>query len=259
MFGIALRYGLSLEALKTANPQVNPYFMGVGTQLLIPLTPTSVTPTPTPQQTAAQASSSTPAPSSTPFVNLQTDCYRDAIGGVTCFVLAQNQSGKPLENLTAQVTLNGTSTEYSQTQGAILPLNLLPAGAQLPLVAYFQPPTPAKFTATAQVDFWLPVPDGDARYLGTNLADLQTEMSADASYAAVRGQVTLADPTERASSIWLLATAFTQDGRVVGIRRWEAPQPIPVGQAVPFSFTIYSMGPEIARVEVSAEARAQSK
>jgi len=250
MFGIALRYGISLEALKTANPNVNPYFMGVGTQLLIPITPTAIAATPTPQtpQPTAEATS-------TAVLSLQTDCYRDAAGGVICFVLAQNLSGKPIENPTALVTLSGVSTEYSQTQTAILPLNLLPAGAALPLVTYFQAPTPEQFTATAQADFWLPVPEEDTRYLEAFLEDLQTEISADGRSAKVNGQVALADTTQQASSIWLLATAFTQDGRVAGIRRWEAPQPIPASQSIPFNFTIYSMGPEIVRVEVSAEAR----
>ena len=50
MFGISLWYGISLEALKTANPTVNPYAMGVGTVLLIPLTPEAgSTPRPTPE------------------------------------------------------------------------------------------------------------------------------------------------------------------------------------------------------------------
>ena len=250
MFGIALRYGISLEALKTANPDVNPYFMGVGTQLLIPITPTPIAATPTPHmpQPTAEATS-------TAVLSLQTDCYRDAAGGVICFVLAQNLSEKPIENPTALVTLSGVSTEYSQTQTAILPLNLLPAGAALPLVTYFQAPTPDQFTATAQADFWLPVPEEDTRYLEISLADLQTEIMEDSRSAEIRGQVALADPTKQPGAIWLLATAFTQDGRVAGIRRWEAPQPILASQSIPFNFTVYSMGPEIVRVEVSAEAR----
>jgi len=251
MFGIALRYGISLEALKTANPNVNPYFMGVGMQLLIPITPTPMVATPTPQTSQPTATAT-----STAVLSLQTDCYRDAAGGVICFVLAQNLSEKPIENPTALVTLSGVSTEYSQTQTAILPLNLLPAGAALPLVTYFQPPTPEQYTAMAQADFWLPVPEEDTRYLEASLEDLQTEISADGRFAKVNGQVALADPTQQASSVWLLATAFSQDGSVVGIRRWEAPQPIPAGQAIPFSFTVYSMGPVIARVEVSTEVRA---
>jgi len=83
-------------------------------------TPTLQTPLPTAEAT------------STAILNLQTDCYRDAAGGVICFVLAQNLGEKPIENPTALVTLSGVSKEYSQTQTAILPLNLLPAGLRYP-------------------------------------------------------------------------------------------------------------------------------
>jgi hypothetical protein len=86
--------------------------------------------------------------------------------------------------------------------------------------------------------------------------ELQSEISTDGRSAEVHGQVALADPTQQAGSIWLMATAFTKDGSMIGIRRWETPLPIPAGQAIPFSFTVYSMGPIIARVEVSTEARA---
>ena len=81
MFGIALRYGISLEALKTTNPDVNPYFMGVGTQLLIPITPTPMLTTPTPQTPQPTARSHQHA-----VLSLQTDCYRDAAGGSDLFV-----------------------------------------------------------------------------------------------------------------------------------------------------------------------------
>jgi hypothetical protein len=84
---------------------------------------------------------------------------------------------------------------------------------------------------------------------------LQTEIMEDSRSAEIRGQVALAESTKQPGAIWLLATAFSQDGSVVGIRRWEAPQPIPASQAISFNFTIYSMGPEIVRVEVNAEAR----
>ncbi|HPL82470.1 MAG TPA: LysM domain-containing protein, partial [Anaerolineaceae bacterium] len=40
MFSVALYFGVSLEALKTANPQVIPNAMSIGTELIIPITPT---------------------------------------------------------------------------------------------------------------------------------------------------------------------------------------------------------------------------
>lgn len=250
MFGISLRYGISLEALRTANPSVNPYAMGVGTALLIPITPT-VGSTPTATPTAPE----TPAPIGTITNGPQTDCYRDSSGGITCFVLVTNASEKPLENLSVIISLKDNQSDYSLSQTAILPLNILPARQSLPLITYFQAPTPQDFSASATIDFSLPVLEEDKRYLEVQISTFSTNMAADKLSANISGEVNLSDPDESASSVWVLAVAYAPDGRVVGIRRWEAQPPIPTDLNIPFSLNIYSLGPAIDRVELYAEAR----
>jgi hypothetical protein len=44
--------------------------------------------------------------------------------------------------------------------------------------------------------------------------------------------------------------AYGEDGQVVGFRRWES-----AGDEDEFEFWVYSLGPEIARVELLVEAR----
>lgn len=244
MFGISLRYGISLEALMTANPSIIPYAMGVGTLLLIPITQTPPAPTSTPAQAGLQTAQ--------PGASLQTDCYRDKTGGVLCFALTANDTEKDLENVSAKVTLTSEDGEYTRTQTAILPLNLLKAGQSLPLIAYFQAPTPEVFSASAVIDFSLPVPENDTRYLPAQVTDLGVSCSKDKFSCAVTGRVLLSPDSAQAGALWVLAVAYSQDGRVVGIRRWDA-QTFPA--AMDFSVLVYSAGPEIERVEVFAEAR----
>lgn len=50
MFSIALYYGITLDELKAANPEVNPNAMSLGTVLLIPVTPTAPSSQRTPLQ-----------------------------------------------------------------------------------------------------------------------------------------------------------------------------------------------------------------
>jgi len=69
--------------------------------------------------------------------------------------------------------------------------------------------------------------------------------------------VILDDPAKPANSNLVLAVAYTQDEHIAGIRRWEAAQPIANGASLPFTLSVYSMGPEIVRVEVYGEARAK--
>lgn len=244
MFGVALRYGISLEALLTANPSVVPYAMGVGTLLLIPITQTPPAPTGTPAQGSQ--------PTSEPDAALPTDCYRDTTGGVLCFALAANDTGKDLENVSAKLTLNGIGSDYTRTQTAILPLNLLKTGQSLPLVAYFQAPTPEQFSASAVLDFSLPVPENDTRYLPVQPAELKLACAREQLSCAVSGKAVLTPESARAGSLWVLVVAYTQDGRVAGIRRWDS-QSSPAG--LDFSVFVYSAGPKIDYVEVFAEAR----
>ncbi len=248
MFGISLRYGISLDALMTANPTVIPYAMGVGTLLLIPITQTAPAPTSAP----AQAGQETPQPGA----SLQTDCYRDKTGGVLCFALAVNDTEKDKENVSAKVTLTSADGEYTRTQTAILPLNLLKAGQSLPLLTYFQAPTPDNFSASAVIDFSLPVPENDARYLSAQPTELEVSCSREKLSCAVSGRVLLSPESAQAGALWVLAVAYAQDGRVAGIRRWDAQTPAG-SAAVPLDFSalVYSAGPEIERVEVFAEAR----
>ncbi|MGV7976869.1 MAG: LysM domain-containing protein [Anaerolineaceae bacterium] len=248
MFGISLRYGISLDALMTANPTVIPYAMGVGTLLLIPITQTA----PAPSSTPAQAGQETPQPGA----SLQTDCYRDKTGGVLCFALAVNDTEKDKENVSAKVTLTSEDGEYTRTQTAILPLNLLKAGQSLPLITYFQAPTPEKFNASAVIDFSLPVPENDARYLSAQPTELEVSCSREKLSCAVSGRVLLSPESAQADTLWVLVVAYSLDGRVAGIRRWDAQTPAG-SAAVPLDFSalVYSAGPEIERVEVFAEAR----
>lgn len=247
MFGVSIRYGISLEALMTANPTVIPYAMGVGTVLLIPITQTPPPPTSTP---SAGGQLTQPAESV-----LQTDCYRDSAGGVLCFALAVNDIEKDMENVSAKVTLTGEGSDYVRSQTAVLPLNLLKAGQSLPLITYFQPPTPERFSARAEIDFSLPVPENDARYLPAEPAELDISCSKNRLSCAVSGQVIFPAGSPQAASVWVLGVAYASDGSVAGIRRWGAQPPISGNGPLDFSFLVYSAGPAIERVEVFSEAR----
>ena len=105
MFGVALRYGVSLDALKAANPTVIPNLMSVGTVLIIPITPTPP---------SASAGQDDPTPTPDPFSPLRLAmapvCYRDALGGAYCFAQLENLSQSPVENPSVRFTLTSTDT-----------------------------------------------------------------------------------------------------------------------------------------------------
>lgn len=246
MTNIAWRYNLSPAAIMTANPSVNPRVMSVGTMLLIPVTPmpeatptevVELFPTPTPQYKALR----------------EPDCYADALGGLWCFVLVENDEDQALENISAEVVLN--EGDLIRQEIAIMPLNLLPAGKSLPLIAYFQPQVSANFTVSAQIEFLLPVMPDDQRYLTVEILDPSITMSQDDKIARVRGKLYLLAEQESTRYIWLSATAFDQAGHIVAVRRWDSQKQLSAGESTPFELYLYSMGGAIDRIDLLAEAQ----
>jgi hypothetical protein len=49
--------------------------------------------------------------------------------------------------------------------------------------------------------------------------------------------------------------AYTSDGAVAGLRKWEASTSLIEAGSLPFDFTVYSLSPDIDHVELFVEAR----
>ncbi len=250
MFGVALRYGISLDALKAANPTVIPNMMSVGTVLIIPVTPTPI---------SESASPDNPTPTPDPFSPLRLAmapvCYQDALGGEYCFVQLENVSDSPVENPSVRFTLTGKDASALEMDG-ILPLNILPAKETIPAVAYFPSPVPGEFEVSAEITDWLPVMPDDARYLDAEIVAEAPTISGGAGFAGVAGVVTL--PQGQAEYVWVLGVVYDVNGQVLGLRRWEPETPIPNGNAIPFEFRVYAMQGEIAEVKLFVEAQASN-
>lgn len=248
MFGVALRYGVSLDALKAANPTVIPNMMGVGTVLVIPVTATPA---------AAVSSEANTTPTPDPFsplrLAMEPVCYLDALGGAYCFAQLKNISDSPLENPSVRFTLT-TSEETTLVMDGILPLNILPARATIPAVAYFTAPIPASFEVTTQITSWLPVMPGDARYLAVEVKSDAPATAVGAGFADAAGVVNI--PEGQADYVWVLGIVYDRSGQVLGLRRWEAETTPPTSGAIPFSFSVYAMQGEIAELKLFVEAHA---
>jgi hypothetical protein len=242
LFGLALKYGVSLEVIKTANPGLQPNFLIVGTSVIIPI-----------QATAAP----TPVPTSTPVpVRLAAPrCYPTADGGVWCFVLATNDQPFGMENLSAWIGLGSPQGQMLTGQEAISPLNRLPPGASLPLSAFFPPAVPADAVPDARLTNSLVIPAEDRRYLTATVQVESVEIMPNGLQAEVQGNVSLPAGTRPASVVWVAVVAYNTSGQVVGVRKWEAAEMLPPAGRLPFTITVYSLGPAITRVEAVVEAR----
>lgn len=238
---IALKFGVSMDDLVAANPEISPNAMSIGQVIKIPSNPENPSGEPTP----------TPAP----FTIEQIECYPTADKGMWCFVLIHNDFPDFMENISAQVTLLDSARATLASQTALLPLNILPPNTSLPLAVFF--PAEIATDAKPQVQVLTAIrllPD-DERYLPATLNNTLVQVNADGRSARLNGQVLLPSEANDARQVWVAALAYDETGRVVGIRRWEWDDGLAAGGSLPFEFSVFSLGGKIARVEFAVEAR----
>lgn len=241
MGGIAFRYGITVDLLLAANPDVSPNSMSIGTELRIPSDPDNPTGAPTP----------TPVPAPVE----QVECYPTLDQGMWCFVLVHNDTQNVIENLSAQVTLLGADAQPVASDLALPPLNILPADAVLPLMVYFPPVILDDVRPQVQLLTGIPLEAEDARYLPATLHNTLAQVDRSGRNARVSGTVRLPEDAASAGLVWVAGVAYDEAGRVVGVRRWEADTGLAPGASLPFSFEVSSLAGEIERVEFVVEAR----
>jgi LysM repeat protein len=237
---IAEKFHISLDALVSQNPNVDPGALTVGQTLTIPGhaegVPVNATPTPEPLDVK------------------QVQCRRVVDGGLWCFVLVTNQFSDLVENVSAEVRLVGPDGERLSSRMAVLPLDVLPPGQSLPLAAFFPPGIPED--ATPQVQFLTAIrllPDQEL-YLPAQIQEGLAQVAWSGLTAKLTGRVFLPTGGPPASSVWVAAVAYDQEGSVLGVRRWESGSGIEPGQSLQFSFTISAVAGRIDRVEYAVEA-----
>jgi LysM repeat protein len=235
MLGIAFQYGISLVELQAANPGVDPHFLSVGTQLIIPFN--------------GEISETIPTITPVPVEWQQPECYRSGDGGAWCILSVKNQLETDVENLSALIALFTPQGSSIASQVAYSALNILRAGDTMPLMSYFPPPLPEGFEAQGELLSGLALASDDTRYLDLEANVSNVEINSDGNQAVVSGEVPLPGDMPKLSQLWALIVAYDANGKIIGARKWES------GGETQFRMPVYSLGGKIDHVEVLIEAR----
>jgi len=240
--GIAFLYGLEEDALLLANPGIVPGLLSIGQELLIPGpegTPIgSLIPTSTPIPLALQPPT----------------CYRRASGGAWCLAGIHNPTSQDLENLVVEFRLQDESGAVVQTARAVPPLNRLPAGATMPVAAPFPDAAPDVGSASVLVLSVIAARDVEGRYYAPAIVQTSDDRQDGGLSWLIGGTIEAALEAPESNRTVLLATAFDDSDRVVGYSVWEADPALEAGELRAFSVRVFSLGPEIARVDLMAES-----
>jgi hypothetical protein len=240
MLEIALHFGINLDDLLASNPSIDPQFLSVGTVLIIPDggNPTVAFATPTPL----------------PIDVEEPICYRVVNEGVWCFALVKNDYQQPLEGISGKIELVSSEGGEVYVGLANTPINILPAGEALPLVAYFSKPVGEDFTShISQVNALLVSADEHLNNL-VNLLIGEITISEDGSSATISGEALIPVNGEEVQSISIALVAYNDDGQVVGIRRKDKEGVFQPGEIVLFRVTVYSLESTIKHVDALGEA-----
>ena len=242
MIAIAVRFGITLDQLQVANPEVSPNFLSIGTQLVIPIN--------FDDQDGSAGSELIPLEEGIP------ECTLLRSGGMWCYWLVTNTLEEPVENISAVIRLYDQSGEQVAAESAFLPLNVIAAGERAPLAAYFPPPLPEWRLVQGQLFSAVAANQYQQRYLQGEIDQLKIDINTDGLSAEVSGSLLL-EEGRQPGYIWVLAVAYDAEGSVVGVRRWDVPEAQLSDRSL-FSFTVFSLDRPIDRVDVLFEARAIS-
>ena len=235
MLGIAYQYGITLEELQAANPGVDPHYLSVGKQLIIPIN--------------GEIPEIIPTPTAMPVHYEQPNCFRSGDEGIWCIVAVRNDMELSVENISVWIGLFTRQGEIIANQVTYAPLNILRPGSTIPVMAFFAPPIPSEYVARSELLSGLAVAADDGRYLDIQVKIKNIEISPDGTEVRVSGGLILDDSTSIPSQMWVLGVAYDLEGKIIGERKWESK-----GEKE-FSFSVYSLGAMIDHVEVLVEVR----
>jgi len=226
LIGIAVKYGVSVEALQAANNDVQPEFLSIGAVLIIPspeggeVVNAGVAPTPVPIPLSAPA------------------CYPTPTSALHCFVEARNPMDAAMENVSVRITLAGADGLPLASAVAYSALDVIPPRSAAPLAVLFQS-APAGIAAMgAELLTANPSTDPSAHHV---LLDIPTHSgSASGAQWVVAGLVRNPSGVPAASA-WLVLTLYDQGGAIVGYRKIELAGGLAPGATQEFSISAASL------------------
>lgn len=232
LLSIALRLGVTLEALQAANPGLNPQFLSIGTALLIPLG------TGTPPPNLGPALAVTPLPLSV----RPPRCMAQPSGVTACWAEVHNPSADPVTQVVVRFTLADEAGQPLASLEADAALETLLPGQTAPVGVVVRLAAPVR-AAQAEVVRALP-----GTMPAATLAVLEPRLLAEPTGWQLAGTVhhTAGQPVRGAR---LTLIVYTQAGEVSGFWQMDVPEPLAPGEMRPF---VWPVGALAARADQPA-------
>ena len=245
LLSIALDYGVSVEALQVANPDVQVRFLSIGAVLIIP----------PPEGQAAVSATQLAAPPPLPLALSDPACYPSKTGSLYCLVEVTNPLEAPAENVSARVTLAGSDGLPVADGVGFAAVELIAGNGTAPLAVLFQP-APSVAIAAHAVELLTADPAAASVAAGRALLldVLEHTGQAAGKRLTVSGQVAN-NSGHGAGAAWVTVTVYASDDVVVGYRKYPLAGGLAAGAVTPFTLVVDSLAGPIERYAIAAEGR----
>jgi LysM repeat protein len=243
LLGIANRYGVTLEDLLLANPEIDPRLLSIDQEIIIPGpegdTGPVVLPTPTPLALTISPVRCYPAPS----------------GGLWCIISVENTTNDTVEGISASLSLLDRVGDVIQSEPAFSPHNILPPGAHMPIAILFPASPDENYVPAGRLLSAIRSGEITGRYLLPAVDGVESELSNNRRQIHLSGTIILSELGEGDRvDLSLLAIGLDANGQVVGYTKWVL-DGLVSNQSIPFEVNIISLGPEILSYEILVEGR----
>jgi LysM repeat protein len=244
LLGIAMEYGVSVEAVQRANGIQDPQYLRVGQELLIP----------TGEEDAEASSGNVLLPTPTPiqFDMQGVACYETPVGSLWCMGEVINTIDAPVTNVNILVTLFDPNGQRVAEKDTFVASDLIPPGGRSPFgVLFADPPSGPIIPQTTIVRGEVA---GELTDAYISLTPVDVESRSDGQQIEINGSIRNDDAQRAANHLTIIVTTYDADDQVTGFRQSaiELEDPLVPGSAAPFSMLLDAYGDDLADLSIVA-------
>jgi LysM repeat protein len=241
LLGIAIQYGVTVEALQEANAITDPRLLQIGQELVIPR-----------EEGLANQPTSTPTP--LPFQIANVGFYETPVGSLWCLGEVINNTGASIEQVQVAVSLYDAEGEVVATSSTFTEFDIIPSESKMPFALLFiEPPSDFSYHQVVALS-GVTVAHWGRNYMDLTIESDRGEASGERAYV-VTGQVRNTGQYD-AEQIRIVITTYDAEGQVVGVRRGgPETQTLGVGESSPFRVSLSPLGGQVVTYTVQVQGQ----
>ncbi|MCP4544539.1 MAG: LysM peptidoglycan-binding domain-containing protein [Chloroflexi bacterium] len=245
---IAFQYGVSVEAVQSANGIENPQFLRIAQELVIPTSD---------DETESIPGLLLPTSTPLPLVVRGVAFYETPVGSLLCLGEVANTTDSPVMNVQVYVGLFDAAGERLVDTNVFVDADVIPPGERSPFGVLFTSP-PSNWA-----NFQVTLMRGEASgalgnsYVPVAVIEKQGEFSTP-QFQAV-GTIQNIDTEKTADSVSVTVTTYDSTGLVTGFRQEEVEGVLAPGATAPFTVLLNFYGAVPADFSIIALGRVSSE